>query len=154
MKEFVDDNQAFIKEILAMEMEMPEEAEFKNDVNKNFSSMVDTSLLALYTNKLSDDNSTNIYDVVPKKNVVDSYDYSDIEDEDRIIVKENGFNMMREFLGCQETVESLSKQGNTEYSYKDGEVESGNLYLAEYVGEALIDNKDIKYIPLSNGDIK
>ena len=52
--------------------------------------------------------------------------------------------MMREFLGCQETVESLSKQGNTEYSYKDGEVESGNLYLAEYVGEALIDNKDIK----------
>lgn len=154
VKEFVDDNQAFIKEILAMEMEMPEEAEFKNDVNKNFSSMVDTSLLALYTNKLSDDNSTNIYDVVPKKNVVDSYDYSDIEDEDRIIVKENGFNMMREFLGCQETVESLSKQGNTEYSYKDGEVESGNLYLAEYVGEALIDNKDIKYIPLSNGDIR
>ena len=125
VKEFVDDNQAFIKE-----------------------------LLALYTNKLSDDNSTNIYDVVPKKNVVDSYDYSDIEDEDRIIVKENGFNMMREFLGCQETVESLSKQGNTEYSYKDGEVESGNLYLAEYVGEALIDNKDIKYIPLSNGDIR
>ena len=108
----------------------------------------------MYTNKLSDDNSTNIYDVVPKKNVVDSYDYSDIEDEDRIIVKENGFNMMREFLGCQETVESLSKQGNTEYSYKDGEVESGNLYLAEYVGEALIDNKDIKYIPLSNGDIR
>ncbi len=26
--------------------------------------------------------------------------------------------------------------------------------MAEYVGEALIDNKDIKYIPLSNGDIR
>ena len=35
VKEFVDDNQAFIKEILALEAEVPEGTEFQTDINEN-----------------------------------------------------------------------------------------------------------------------
>ena len=39
MKEFVDDNQAFIKEILALEAEVPEGTEFQTDINENVRKM-------------------------------------------------------------------------------------------------------------------
>ena len=51
MKEFVDDNQAFIKEILALEAEVPEGTEFQTDINENVRSVVYTSLGLLCDNK-------------------------------------------------------------------------------------------------------
>uniref|UniRef100_UPI00266BADC4 RNA polymerase sigma factor n=1 Tax=Anaerobutyricum hallii TaxID=39488 RepID=UPI00266BADC4 len=51
VKEFVDDNQAFIKEILALEAEVPEGTEFQTDINENVRSVVYTSLGLLCDNK-------------------------------------------------------------------------------------------------------
>lgn len=153
VKAFVENNQAFIKEILAMEMQVPEGAEFENDVNKNFSDIVDTSLVSLYTNRISGEEQTDIYDVIPKDEIVNCYDDSDDGGDAGIAVKESGFEDMREFIGCQETIKSLSTKSGQEFYYQDGEVRSDDLALVEYMGPS-IESKNITYIPLPNGDMR
>ena len=71
VKEFVDDNQAFIKEILALEAEVPEGTEFQTDINENVRSVVYTSLGLLCDNKSFGEEATNIYDAVPEESIVD-----------------------------------------------------------------------------------
>lgn len=93
MKEFVDDNQAFIKEILALEAEVPEGTEFQTDINENVRSVVYTSLGLLCDNKSFGEEATNIYDAVPEESIVD-YNNND-DGEGTISVEESGFENMR-----------------------------------------------------------
>ena len=88
VKEFVDDNQAFIKEILALEAEVPEGTEFQTDINENVRSVVYTSLGLLCDNKSFGEEATNIYDAVPEESIVD-YNNND-DGEGTISVEESG----------------------------------------------------------------
>lgn len=146
MKEFVDDNQAFIKEILALEAEVPEGAEFQTDINENVRSVVYTSLGLLCDNKTFGEETTNIYDAVPEKNIID---YNNNDGEGTISVKESGFEDMRQFLGCKETIGSLSATNSEKFLCQDEEVRAEGLSPSSDMQPSI---KDIVYIPLSNGD--
>ena len=147
MKEFVDDNQAFIKEILALEAEVPEGTEFQTDINENVRSVVYTSLGLLCDNKSFGEEATNIYDAVPEESIVD-YNNND-DGEGTISVEESGFENMRQFLGCKETIGSLSATSSEEFLCQDGEVRAEGLSPSSDMQSSI---KDIVYIPLSNGD--
>ena len=147
VKEFVDDNQAFIKEILALEAEVPEGTEFQTDINENVRSVVYTSLGLLCDNKSFGEEATNIYDAVPEESIVD-YNNND-DGEGTISVEESGFENMRQFLGCKETIGSLSATSSEEFLCQDGEVRAEGLSPSSDMQSSI---KDIVYIPLSNGD--
>ena len=147
VKNFVDDNQAFIKEVLALEVGVAGGTEFQTDINENVRSMVDTSLGLLCDNKTFDEKVTNIYDVVPEESVVDYND--DEEGEGTISVEESGFEDMRQFLGCKETIRSLSAKNSEKFLCQDGEVRAEGLSPSSDMQPSI---KNIVYVPLSNGD--
>ena len=77
-------------------------------------------------------------------------DYNNNDDgEGTISVEESGFENMRQFLGCKETIGSLSATSSEEFLCQDGEVRAEGLSPSSDMQSSI---KDIVYIPLSNGD--
>lgn len=109
--------------------------------------MVYTSLGLLCDNKSFGEEATNIYDAVPEESIVD-YNNND-DGEGTISVEESGFENMRQFLGCKETIGSLSATSSEEFLCQDGEVRAEGLSPSSDMRPSI---KDIVYISLPNGD--
>lgn len=86
----------------------------------------------------------------PDSSVKEFVDYNNNDDgEGTISVEESGFENMRQFLGCKETIGSLSATSSEEFLCQDGEVRAEGLSPSSDMQSSI---KDIVYIPLSNGD--
>lgn len=107
-----------------------------------------SSLDRLYGNEVEEGQTTNIWDVVPKENVKQC-EYQ--EGGGKISVKESGFERMRKFLGCTETITNLCANDYDTFSCVDGIVREDS---AQPVGEETLRIDQIAYKTLSNGDVQ
>lgn len=141
----IDQNKPFVEEILEMEAGYSFPQENRED---NFKNIMLRSLNRLYGNEVEEGQTTNIWDVVPKENVKQC-EYQ--EGGGKISVKESGFERMREFLGCTETITNLCANDYDTFSCVDGIVREDS---AQPVGEETLRIDQIVYKPLSNGDVQ
>lgn len=141
----IDQNKPFVEEILEMEAGYSSPQENRED---NFKNIMLNSLNRLYGNEVEEGQTTNIWDVVPKENVKQC-EYQ--EGGGKIAVKESGFERMREFLGCTETIINLCANDYDTFSCVDGIVREDS---AQPVGEETLRIDQITYKSLSNGDVQ
>lgn len=141
----IDQNKPFVEEILEMEAGYSFNWEDRED---NFENIMLRSLNRLYGNEVEEGQTTNIWDVVPKENVKQC-EYQ--EGGGKISVKESGFERMREFLGCTETITNLCANDYDTFSCVDGIVREDS---AQPVGEETLRIDQIAYKTLSNGDVQ